>query len=303
MRQCLHKVADEHFTEAVKVLSTSKFVASALLMPLLKLDNGIRPISVDTIWRRLVSKLNRVLSEYHNDGSLVILSVYFSNALNPVDILALLHEVRVMYLSISFWVDFLYEQVTRLYIGDTHIWYAIRVWQGDLLVPLFCALVLHPLVYKIKDSCKLLLHAWYLDDGTVIGDSEEVAKVLDIKMMSLGVKLLGGAISRDTDFISGLAMRRAANAVDFMCLLTRAVISAKKEAPVNFLTDLKDRRSTLRPVDVLVSGWAGGYHERVDLTEVSPLVGLSSRGFIMGQVALKAASCKVTKHKKACIKN
>ncbi|GKC16560.1 hypothetical protein Tco_1013342, partial [Tanacetum coccineum] len=40
-----------------------------------------------------------------------------------------------------------------------------------------------------RDSCKLLLHAWYLDDGTVIGDSEEVA------------------------------MRRAANAVDLMSLL------------------------------------------------------------------------------------
>ncbi|PWA63908.1 reverse transcriptase domain-containing protein [Artemisia annua] len=36
---------------------------------------------------------------------------------------------------------------------------------------------------------------------------------------SLGVKLLGGAVSRDAYFISGLAMRRAANAVDLMSLL------------------------------------------------------------------------------------
>ncbi|GJY54157.1 hypothetical protein Tco_0445821, partial [Tanacetum coccineum] len=78
------------------------------------------------------------------------------------------------------------------------------------------ALILHPLLHKIKDSCKLLLHAWYLDDGTVIGDSEEVARVLRV---SSGVKLLGGAISRDADFISGLAMRRAANVVDLMGLL------------------------------------------------------------------------------------
>ena len=46
--------------------------------------------------------------------------------------------------------------------------------------PFLFALVLHPLVHKIRDNCKLLLHAWYLDDGTVIGDSEEVARVLNI---------------------------------------------------------------------------------------------------------------------------
>ena len=35
----------------------------------------------------------------------------------------------------------------------------------------------------------------------------------------MGVKLLGGAVSRDANFINGLAMRRAANAVDLMSLL------------------------------------------------------------------------------------
>ncbi|GJZ04939.1 urease isoform X1 [Tanacetum coccineum] len=35
----------------------------------------------------------------------------------------------------------------------------------------------------------------------------------------------------------------------------------------------------------------------------SPLVGLSSRGFTVGQAALKAVSCKLTKHEKACIEN
>ncbi|GJY88064.1 hypothetical protein Tco_0502692 [Tanacetum coccineum] len=75
------------------------------------------------------------------------------------------------------------------------------------------------------------------------------------------------------------------------------------EAPVNFLTDPSDGRSTLRPADVLVIGWVGGKHACVDLTGVSPLVGLSSRGFTAGQAALKAASGKVTKPEKACIEN
>ncbi|GJR85325.1 hypothetical protein Tco_0209336 [Tanacetum coccineum] len=72
-------------------------------------------------------------------------------------------------------------------------------------------------------------------------------------------------------------------------------ISAKKELPVNFLTDPSYGRSTLRPADVLVFGWVGGKHACVDLIGVSPLVGLSSQGFTVDQAALKVVSCKVTK--------
>ncbi|GKA62082.1 putative reverse transcriptase domain-containing protein [Tanacetum coccineum] len=153
----------------------------------------------------ILHSVNRVLSEYHNDGSLAMLTMDFSNAFNLVDRSALLYEVRVKCPLISLWVDFLYGQASRLYIGDTHIWSATEEQQGDPLRPFLFALILHLLLHKIKDSYKLLLHAWYLDDGTVIGDSKEVARVLDI------IKVNG--------FISGLAMRRAANAVDLISLL------------------------------------------------------------------------------------
>ncbi|KAL6520866.1 hypothetical protein OROGR_017435 [Orobanche gracilis] len=83
----------------------------------------------------------------------------------------------------------------------------------------------------------------------------------------------------------------------------RAGISAKKEAPVNFLTDPLEGRSTLRPADILVSGWIEGKYACVDLTGVSPLVGLGNEDFTMGQAALQVASCKVIKHEKACIEN
>ncbi|MFS7991232.1 putative exostosin [Helianthus anomalus] len=82
-----------------------------------------------------------------------------------------------------------------------------------------------------------------------------------------------------------------------------AGISAKKEAPVNFLTDPLEGRSTLRPADILVFGWVGGKHACVDLTGVSPLVGLGNSAFTVGQAALKAASGKVIKHEKACLDN
>ncbi|GKE17577.1 hypothetical protein Tco_1425154, partial [Tanacetum coccineum] len=135
----------------------------------------------------VLHSVNRVLCEYHNYGSFAMLNVDFTNAFNLVDRSALLHEVKVMCPSVSLWVDFLYGQAPRFYIRDTHSWSATGVQQ----------------------------------------DSEEVAMVLDIikvsvlglAFLSSGVRLIGGAVSTNTDFISGLVIRRAANAVDLMSLL------------------------------------------------------------------------------------
>lgn len=49
--------------------------------------------------------------------------------------------------------------------------------------------------------------------------------------------------------------------------------------------------------------WIGGKHACVDLTEVSPLVGLEVRTFTVRQAALKVASSKVAKHEKSCFEN
>jgi hypothetical protein len=75
-------------------------------------------------------------------------------------------------------------------------------------------------------------------------------------------------------------------------IFTRLRVSVKKEAPMNFMTDPLDRRSTLMPAVVMVYGWVGGKHACVDLTGVSPLVGLGVGAFTVGQAALKSASNK-----------
>ncbi|KAK2380247.1 hypothetical protein QL285_067961 [Trifolium repens] len=82
--------------------------------------------------------------------------------------------------------------------------------------------------------------------------------------------------------------------MSFFDVFKRARVSVKKEAPVNFLTDPLEGRSTLRSADILVYGWVGGKHTCVDLTGVSPLV---------GQAALRAASSKVAKHQRVCSNN
>jgi hypothetical protein len=130
---------------------------------------------------------------------------------------------------------------------------AAEVQQGDPFRLLLFALVLHPIIHKIKDNCNLLLHAIL----TIIENSEEVVKSLDIiratsprlglhlnirkmeifwpsgdgsklrkglfssdigKSLS-GVKLLGGAVSRDKGFIEEVVMKRVVKAVELMHLL------------------------------------------------------------------------------------
>ena len=54
--------------------------------------------------------------------------------------------------------------------------------QGDPLGPLLFALVLHPLVCKVKDSFSLPFQAGYLDDGTIIRDTLVVGKAFELIM-------------------------------------------------------------------------------------------------------------------------
>ncbi|CAK8565893.1 unnamed protein product [Lathyrus sativus] len=77
----------------------------------------------------------------------------------------------------------------------------------------------------------------------------------------------------------------------------------EKEVPVNFLKDPLDGRSTLKPTDLLMYEWVGEKHACLDLTGVSPLVGLRTGGFNVEQVTLKAASSNMVKHEKTCSNN
>jgi hypothetical protein len=89
----------------------------------------------------------------------------------------------------------------------------------------------------------------------------------------------------------------------FFDIFRRAGISIKKEAPVNFLTDPQEGRSTLHLADVLVYGWVGWKHACVNFTEVSPLAGLRVGDFTVGRAALKDASSKMVKYEKAYADN
>ncbi|GJV12371.1 ankyrin repeat-containing protein ITN1-like protein [Tanacetum coccineum] len=166
----------------------------------------------------------------------------------------MLREVHLCCPAISRWVEFCYSNPVRLYYGEQTLWSCQGVQQGDPLGPLLFSLVLHPLICKIRDSFSLSLHAWYLDDGTIVGDTVVVGKVLELIMEDgpgcglhlnvdktevfwpkedprsrlagifppniarplHGVKLLGGPASVDFDFCNELVMKRVAKTIELM---------------------------------------------------------------------------------------
>ncbi|GJV93972.1 putative reverse transcriptase domain-containing protein, partial [Tanacetum coccineum] len=279
----------DYLSGAVVAISDElgEYIASAPLTPLVKLGDGIRPIAVGTVWRRLVSKVstimighslygyldglqfsvgvaggseailhsvNRLIEACGEDVGLSMLLVDFKNAFNLVDREVMLREVRLCCPAISRWVEFCYSNSARLYYGEHTLWSCQGVQQGDPLGPLLFSLVLHPLICKIRDSFSLSLHAWYLDDGTIVGDTVVVGKVLELiiedgpgcglhlnidktkvlwpkedprcRLAGIfppniarplhGVKLLGGPASVDFNFCNELVMKRVAKTIELM---------------------------------------------------------------------------------------
>ncbi|GJW41559.1 hypothetical protein Tco_0067404 [Tanacetum coccineum] len=193
-----------------------EYIASAPLTPLVKPGGGIRPIAVGTVWRRLVSKVasssignsmntylqdfqfgvgvpggceavlhsvNRLIESKGNEVGLSMLLVDFKNAFNLVDRSVLLEETRVRCPSIAPWVEFCYARPARLYYDDS----------------------------TINQSCELTLQAWYLDDGTIVGDTLMVSKALAI------IKNDGPARdSLDEGFYRDLALKRVSKTISLM---------------------------------------------------------------------------------------
>lgn len=178
----------------------------------------------------------------------------FSNAFNLVDRTTLIGEVWTHCPDIARWVEFCYSQPARLYYNDSILFSTQGVQQGDPLGPLLFALTLQPLVNMISIQCNLDFHAWYLDDGTIAGDTLEVAKALkliqsegpkrglrvnikkteifwpspdprccqegvfpaDIGRSPRAVKLLGRPVSLDAQFCSDIVLSRVDKTVQLM---------------------------------------------------------------------------------------
>ncbi|XP_021765938.1 uncharacterized protein LOC110730443 [Chenopodium quinoa] len=230
---------------------TKRVFASAPLTPIVNPGGGIRPIALGTAWRHLVSKvaavmvgqslgsyfdglqcgvgvslggeailhaMNRLIEDRDSNVGLSMLLVDFQNAFNLVDRAVMLREVRRRCHDISRWVEFYYSNPARLY------------------------------------AFEVCLQAWYLDDGTIIGETLVLGKVMQLIMEEgprfglhlnvektetfwhtedprsrlvgvfplniaqplHGVKLLGGPTSSDSGFSGELVMQRVTKTIALM---------------------------------------------------------------------------------------
>ena len=73
------------------------------------------------------------------------------------------------------------SSLSHLFLGNKRISSSSSAQQGDPLASLFFALVLQPLIERIKEECpNLLLLVFFLDDGTIVGRRADLQKVFDI---------------------------------------------------------------------------------------------------------------------------
>ena len=192
-------------------ISIRPHLCGATLLASKKKSGGLRPIAVGEVLRRLTSKclaasarsevLNRLLPHQlgvgvkggcetiiHSVSNLLssnppgrcwVLLVDFSNAFNSFDREAMFREFRQHAPSLSPWIESCYSGQPNLLLGEHSIRSCCGVQQGDPLGPLGFALVLQPVIERIKEKVAgLSLNAWYLDDGTIVGTPEQLQAAL-----------------------------------------------------------------------------------------------------------------------------
>ena len=205
------------FTNLLAAGQSPSFVlphlCGASLFAVRKKCGGFRPIAVGEVLRRLTSKCLANAARHSAFSSLTPLQLGvcvkggceaiihaashlmssssinqrwtllldFSNAFNCINREAMFAEIRHRIPSLSAWMESCYACQPFLLLGTDSIRSCVGVQQGDPLGPLGFALTLHPLIEKIRAEVPgLLLNAWYLDDGTLMGSPEDLATALRI---------------------------------------------------------------------------------------------------------------------------
>ncbi len=192
----------------------SPFIAGAVLVALKKKDNGIRPIAIGEVYRRICSKLcskasrflqkshfeplqlgvgtssgceaiihssNSLIKSHGENSDIVMVLVDLTNAFNNADRATFLEETYKLNIGCYSWYRYCYEEPSNLYFGDSIIKSSAGSQQGDPGGPQLFSLALHPIITKIAAECpSLLLNSWYLDDGVLIGKPEDLCRALSI---------------------------------------------------------------------------------------------------------------------------
>ena len=194
----------------------------AKLCALSKKDGGLRPIAIGSVYRRLASRMaahhlasvvgpelrpvqmgvgtplgceaavhaTREFLTANTSASATVVKVDIRNAFNTVRRDVLLKSVRDRCPEIYPLAFQAYRTPSPLHFGEHVILSSCGVQQGDPLGPVFFALV----VDGCASSLKAPLNVWYLDDATIAGPAETVAK--DLKTLCSELPKLGLELNR-----------------------------------------------------------------------------------------------------------
>ena len=205
---------------------TAMFMAGATLVALKKGDQGdVRPISAGNTLRRVVSKIEvasvrekargvllpgrqvgvavdggleaatMVVAAYakrHQGSDKVIVQIDYENAFNSIFRKTFLEATRKYLPSISPWVEWCYNSHTGLVYGDEMIPSTRGAQQGDPAGPLLFSLGIKALTDEVRAVQGIDCSIWYLDDGTIMGNPEAVARALELvrtRSAELGLKV------------------------------------------------------------------------------------------------------------------
>jgi hypothetical protein len=111
------------------------------------------------------------------DGSKWILQVDYTNAFNTMDRSHIIKEVREHAPGLSAFVEWSYGGHTPLFFGEHLILSEAGLQQGDPLGPLLFSIGLQSIVLQLVEEVpELLLVAWFLDDGVLVGCPVDIVK-------------------------------------------------------------------------------------------------------------------------------
>nr|GEU45132.1 putative reverse transcriptase domain-containing protein [Tanacetum cinerariifolium] len=200
--------------------------------------------------------------------------------------------------------------------------------EGDPHGLLFFALVLHPLICKIRGSFSLSLLAWYLDDGTIIKDTLVVRNVLELiieegprlyfTMCTCPPRVIESAqCSFDVALRSSLehivTSSGPSDDLQTKLLWHTGIVSlgpifddALSVFNTSMKTDLlsnptgkvvnigldRGHDKPFRPADMLLYSWDSGLDVCGDLTGSSPLIQTEMVDFVPGRAVIDAAQRK-----------
>ena len=128
----------------------------------------------------VIHSVSQLMSSGQPDQQWVLL-LDFTNAFNTINRFSMFEEFRAHIPGLSAWMESCYSGQPFLHLGSQTILSCCGVQQGDPLGPLGFALTLHPIVERIRAAVpNLILNAWYLDDGILVGSSRDIAAALNI---------------------------------------------------------------------------------------------------------------------------